>query len=388
MLKGRFNAVLDGLLRKGDGLDDGLMEDFGVGGIVGGGVGEDDGFARDFVAASRVDSDVLSDDEVFEMWAGIEAANKGGMRKVTGRLLRAVWISGVAAVFAFGFLAVRVVGDRADGFSPLFASKLGALDAGADVCLYVDGERCLSFGGSEVRIEYMNGGISVGGNEVMLDREMDGALCHQLVVPKGKRSRVTMEDGTVMWVNAGSRVAFPGRFEKRKRELYVDGRAYLEVSPDKKRPFSVRTTQLNVEVLGTSFDVNAYDDGDGQRVVLVDGSVRVNRAGDENMEAVLGPNEMYSFSNGIARVSGVDAGRLTSWKDGLLLYSSETLGRIASDLSHYYGRTIVCSPEASPVRFTGKLDLKESLELVLIGLAQSSTVSCRSVDGGWAITNS
>ena len=71
MLKGRFNAVLDGLLRKGDGLDDGLMEDFGVGGIVGGGVGEDDGFARDFVAASRVDSDVLSDDEVFEMWAGI-----------------------------------------------------------------------------------------------------------------------------------------------------------------------------------------------------------------------------------------------------------------------------------------------------------------------------
>ncbi len=77
MLKGRFNAVLDGLLRKGDGLDDGLMEDFGVGGIVGGGVGEDDGFARDFVAkaANRIEESILSDLSLVRPAAGLLTPN-------------------------------------------------------------------------------------------------------------------------------------------------------------------------------------------------------------------------------------------------------------------------------------------------------------------------
>ncbi|MDR2911857.1 MAG: FecR domain-containing protein [Alistipes sp.] len=337
---------------------------------------EDFMFAREFVLSTRVAPVEMFDKEMFEMWAGIEVANKAGMRRAGMRLRMISLVSGVAATLAMALIVADGALKDSEAFPPLMAAD-EALAAGADVKLYLDDERSLSFGGSEVNIEYDGKSITVGGNEVVMAGELadiDGSDYHQLVVPKGKRSRMTLPDGSVVWVNAGSRIAFPGKFDRRRRELYVDGRAYLEVTPDNRRPFSVKTTRMSVEVLGTSFDIDAYNDI-SQRVVLVDGSVKVRGAGDRSRETVLVPDEMYSLSNGISKVSEVNAQRLVSWKDGLLYYSSETLGAIAADLSQYYGLTIVCSREAAPMRFSGKLDLKDRLETILDGLSKSTSIA-------------
>ncbi len=81
---------------------------------------------------------------------------------------------------------------------------------------------------------------------------------NQLIVPNGKRSTLALEDGTKMWINAGSRVIYPNKFKKNKREIYVDGEVYMEVARDEERPFVVKTNMLDVQVLGTSFNVMAY----------------------------------------------------------------------------------------------------------------------------------
>lgn len=359
MLKGKFKTVLDSVLPPEEGIG-----------------GEFEGeFARELALACGVSACELTDEEVFTLWAEIEVDNKTRMRRAGRRLGIVSWVSGVAALFALAVLGIDVLRDREEGFSPLFVAGK-ALEAGADVRLYFDGGRSLSFGGSEVVIEYDGSGIEVGGRAVASGGDVEDGYM-QLVVPKGKRSRLVLPDGSTVWVNAGSQVAFPARFKRRSRELFVDGEAYLEVARDEGRPFSVRTTRLDVEVLGTSFDVDAYEGGDEQKVVLVDGSVKVNMAGRRGEQTMLVPGEMFSLGNGISKVSEVDAGRLTAWKDGLLYYSSESLGEIVKDLSHYYGFEIVCSPEASRMRFSGKLDLKESLDAVLGGLMKVADVDYR-----------
>ncbi|MDR0844105.1 MAG: FecR family protein, partial [Tannerella sp.] len=78
----------------------------------------------------------------------------------------------------------------------------------------------------------------------------------QIIIPKGKHTSLTLSDGTKLWLNAFSRIVYPPVFNKDKREIFIEGEAYLEVTPDKERPFIVKTNQMEVRVLGTSFNVS------------------------------------------------------------------------------------------------------------------------------------
>ena len=350
---------------------------------------EEFAFANDFVLSSHLLSrKQLSDKEKFDLWTGIEVANKVNLRKTSLRQRLISLVSGAAVMLVAAMLMVGNGRNRSEPYPPLFVYDIP--EAGADVKLYLDTEHALSFGGSEVVVEYGKEGLIVNDNAVTLSEESSGrhgSSYHMLNVPKGKRSRVTLSDGSVVWVNAGSRVAFPTEFNTKKREIYVDGKAYLEVRPDnKKSPFVVKTTSLDIEVTGTSFEVDSHDDRGYQKVVLVDGSVKVRWLEDHKREAVLKPGEMYTQSNGIQKIKKVDAGRLVSWKDGLLHYDSEMLGTIAYHLSQYYGYKVSCSQDVAKIKFSGKLDLKDDLDYVLNGLSQCAPISYRQTDSEYFIT--
>jgi ferric-dicitrate binding protein FerR (iron transport regulator) len=115
----------------------------------------------------------------------------------------------------------------------------------------------------------------------------------QLIVPTGKRASMIFADGSRVTVRPGSKVIFPTMFAQNEREIYVQGEAFLEVSKNKKRPFIVKTELMDVEVLGTSFDVSAYPGENEQSVVLVTGSVKVRSASSDETKIV--PNQRYSF---------------------------------------------------------------------------------------------
>ena len=97
----------------------------------------------------------------------------------------------------------------------------------------------------------------------------------QIIVPKGRRANIVFSDGTKMYINAETRVIFPTVFAKDKREILVDGEVYLEVAADPSRPFIVKTSTIEVKVLGTRFNVCAYRDEPAASVVLVEGLVEV-----------------------------------------------------------------------------------------------------------------
>ena len=195
----------------------------------------------------------------------------------------------------------------------------------------------------------------------------ESVTIHQLIIPKGKRSVLTLSDGSKLWANAGSRVVYPSEFGKDKREIYVDGEIFVEVAKDASKPFFVRTKDMSVQALGTSFNVMAYESDALKRVVLVSGIVKVETK--ESKGAILNPNTMFQFQGGDEKIIPVEADTYISWIKGLYLFRNERLGVVFERLSRYYGMQIECSPEAAMIRCSGKLDLKDNIEEIMKGLS-------------------
>jgi ferric-dicitrate binding protein FerR (iron transport regulator) len=200
---------------------------------------------------------------------------------------------------------------------------------------------------------------------------------NQVIVPQGRHTSLTLSDGSKLWLNAASRVVYPPVFDGKQREIYLEGEAYLEVTPDANSPFTVKTKQMEIKVLGTSFNVSAYDDEASQTVVLVTGSVSVRTGEQADRITEMTPNQLFRVSGTETQLHSVKVENYISWKDGIYLYRDEKLSLILKRLSHYYGVTIHYAPEVGEMRFTGKLDLKSDAERVLNGLSNTAPVRCR-----------
>jgi ferric-dicitrate binding protein FerR (iron transport regulator) len=198
---------------------------------------------------------------------------------------------------------------------------------------------------------------------------------NKLSIPYGKRSHITLADGSEIWVNSGSQLVYPSSFDGDKRKVYLKGEAFFQVHEDKSKPFVVKTSDLDIQVLGTRFNVNSYQENDQIETVLVDGKVRIEQRGIHvfDRDVVLKPSERASFSKETKSMNRekVDPRYYTSWKDGYLYLQNEDLGDIVQKLRRIYNRDIVLDDRLKSLTFSGKLDLRESLkkELTIISAA-------------------
>lgn len=186
---------------------------------------------------------------------------------------------------------------------------------------------------------------------------------NQLIVPKGKRSFLVLADGSKLWVNAGTKVIYPVKFLRNKREIFVEGEVYLEVFHNEKSPFTIRTDKFDVQVLGTTFNINAYKNWEAS-VVLVEGSINIKDTQSNSIK--LSPNELISITEkGIGKKQNVNAKDYISWIDGLLILYSEPVGKVFDKLSLYYGTKIIYNDAVKDFPLSGKIDLKDDLKEVL-----------------------
>lgn len=134
---------------------------------------------------------------------------------------------------------------------------------------------------------------------------------------------------------------------------------------------------MDVQVLGTSFNVMAYETDESASVVLVTGSVQVDTRDDEDFR--LEPNRMFSYHKGECDIKDVNVNDYILWKDGLYTYRSEHLSVILDRLSRYYGKKISYESDVADLRCSGKLDMQEDLEVVLDGLSQTAPILYKKV---------
>ncbi len=213
------------------------------------------------------------------------------------------------------------------------------------------------------------------------DKKDKEEIFNQLVVPKGKRSKLILSDGTIVFLNSGSRVIYPVAFNEKKREIFIEGEAYLDVEHNSDWPFYVATKHMKIRVLGTEFNVKSYPEESNSSVVLVKGIVQaIAETGKVSMKE----SELLTVSNqtGKTKLERANVIEYISWKNGWLYCNNESIGSIAKKLSRYYDIDIQLKDEkVSNMTTTGKLDLKSEYTKVLDIITFTAPIKYEVADG-------
>lgn len=162
---------------------------------------------------------------------------------------------------------------------------------------------------------------------------------HTLRVPKGAEYKLTLNDGTVVWLNSESELRYPTFFVGEKREVFLKGEGYFSVAHDEEHPFIVVSSDIYTKVYGTEFDVRSYGEED-VHVTLVQGRVSVKKT-ENGSEYTLNPGENARFTESIPEITKVNVNRYIAWKDGYFYYENESLESIMDDLKRWYGFDVV-----------------------------------------------
>ncbi len=249
--------------------------------------------------------------------------------------------------------------------------------------------------GTTVDLEKKNSKISMGTNQkVVIDNERvidlsqtiasDESKMNEVVIPFGKKSQLTLEDGTKVWLNAGSRMAFPTKFAARKREVFLDGEAYFEVAHNKDKPFLVNTSEISVKVLGTRFDISAYNSDKTTETVLLEGKVSVSELsalGLLKRETILSPYQKASYNHddrSITVKNEPDVEFAIAWTEGWFKFSQQSLKDVINKMQRYYNVQFIFDSDFSTADLiSGKLDLKDSVGQVMIALSDVANIQFR-----------
>lgn len=233
----------------------------------------------------------------------------------------------------------------------------------------IAGDNKTNVANNETVIQTDKGDVLVGEREEMNSSAIKTEYV-TLVVPKGKRVTLKLSDGSTLWVNSETKVAYPKIFSEKAREISVDGEVFLDVSK-KTSPFIVHTKSFDIKVLGTQFNVSAYSADAEKSVVLVNGAVEIHEGSERSK---LQPNEGFFSVNGTTDVRNVDVASYICWKDAIMILGGESLDVIMTRLGRYYGLKIHSASRFEEERYVGKINLKEPIETVLHNISLSTNL--------------
>lgn len=184
-------------------------------------------------------------------------------------------------------------------------------------------------------------------------------------VPAGQRAELTLSDGTSVWLNSRSTLKFPDRFSADFRTVELDGEGYFDVKHDENAPFTVQTEKYAIHVLGTEFNVKAYNGSQYFETALLKGSVEITTPKSQQ-KLRLRPDEIASVSQGRLVTSHIPDLNYFKWKEGLFCFENETIGALIEKLQLYYDiRIDVQNTKLLQSHYSGKFRIKDGIEHVL-----------------------
>tara|TARA_R110002050_G_scaffold289068_1_gene441469 strand:+ start:25805 stop:26980 length:1176 start_codon:yes stop_codon:yes gene_type:complete len=203
------------------------------------------------------------------------------------------------------------------------------------------------------------------------NKEIEGTelVYNQLTVPYGKRFEVELADGTIVYLNAGTKFKYPRLFtDPKSREVFLDGEAMFSVKKNASQPFIVHTEKMNVRVLGTKFNVSSYKNESNTSAVLVEGSVAVYRPSeifDENKNVVLPPKHQAVFQEDDIIVQEVNVQKHIAWTTGKLYFVNDCFENIIKELERHFNIKIQNNYlDLNRTRYTGTFD-SETIDQIL-----------------------
>lgn len=243
--------------------------------------------------------------------------------------------------------------------------------------------------GSKITLDDAKTGEIANQGLVQIIKTADGKLAYQetnsstslksaqdsynvVETPRGGKYQVTLPDGTMVWLNAASILKYPVRFKGAERRVELIGEAYFEVAHNEKLPFRVVSNKQTVEVLGTHFNIQAYNDESVWKTTLLEGSVRISSL---NNTSLLKPVQQAQVTeNGTLSVSEANIEEALAWKNGYFRFHKEGIETIMRKISRWYDVDIEFKGAITDEKFNGTSSFDKNIEQVLEVLETTEAV--------------
>lgn len=266
-------------------------------------------------------------------------------------------------------LVKHTVSSAAEEIRPGKEGALLTLDDGTVVVLdSLQNGVIATQGGAKIFLKNGRLAYSLVDTDIQTDGKELPVLYNTMRTPRGRQFQMTLPDGTKAWLNAASSIRYPTAFAADKREVEITGEAYFEVVHDQSRPFRVRyahsaSHEGAVEVLGTNFNVNAYDNEAMVKTTLLEGSVRVFTG---EVSKIIRPGEQAKVAGpGQIKVERVNIEEAVAWKNGIIQFVGSDIRTIMRQVERWYDVEIVYEGNIPERSFTGDVSRNENISQVL-----------------------
>lgn len=289
------------------------------------------------------------------------------------RLNRRWWVA-ASFVFLLGFAKYLILFNNR--FEPVQSAKTPGSPDDVQAPKYNKAIITLA-NGKKIYPDSMSNGAAVVLGNTRLVKLANGEIAYQhsgmsdgemqfntLVNPRGSKViNMALSDGSKVWLNAGSSLTYPIAFSGSKREVTVTGEVYFEVAHDKSHQFIVHKGAMDVEVMGTHFNVNAFEDDDITiKVTLLEGLVKVK---NKNSNGLLKPGQQALVYNEVKVVSNVDIDQVMAWKNGYFQFENASLQSVLKQVARWYDVEVIYEGKNQNRRFVGEIERDLRLSDVL-----------------------
>ncbi len=236
---------------------------------------------------------------------------------------------------------------------------------GSTIILDSVGTGTLSHQGNSQIVKLDDGQLSYKEGQGAASKEI---LFNTITTPRGGQYQLTLSDGSRVWLNAESSIRFPASFTGKERRVEMTGEGYFEIAHNASKPFTVSAEGMEVEVLGTIFNVNAYKDEPEMKTTLLEGSVKVKRGIPSK---IIKPGEQAQIINTnfgndpVIQVSTVNIEEVIAWKNGLFYFSNSNIKAVMSQISRWYDVGVIYEESLPQRKFEGEIQRNLKLSQVL-----------------------
>ena len=290
------------------------------------------------------------------------------------RILRA-WYAVAAAVLVAMVTIVVFRTEKVEPATPLVETVSKGMKERKAILILGNGER-INISDSTLNVLVETGGTEVfaSGDIIKYNRKdtmnLSTVEYNTLVIPRGGEYELELADGTRVWLNTESKLRYPVAFTGEERRVEMDGEVYFEVAKNREKPFVVTVNGVDIRVLGTSFNVSAYQED--VVTTLVTGKVQLKK-GDE--QVVLLPNQQAIWSDDKFKVKQVDARNYVLWKEGIFYFEDVDLETILDDMARWYNVTIFyVNPTLKKMKFSVEIKRYEDINEILRRIEQTKRV--------------
>jgi transmembrane sensor len=240
------------------------------------------------------------------------------------------------------------------------------LDDGSTILLDSAARGTLALQGSTKVLKTNEGQLAYN----IVNEEPTEILYNTLTTPRGGQYQLVLPDGSKVWLNAASSIRYPTSFIDKERKVEITGEAYFEVEKNTRMPFIIEANDMDIKVLGTHFNVNAYSDEAMAKTTLLEGSVLVAR---DTVTALLKPGQQAQITTtGTLKViNNADIDEAVAWKNGVFYFNRADIQTIMRQISRWYDVDIQYQGEINPKKFGGEIQRDLNLSEVLEGLKQT-----------------